>query len=797
MFLEDRWEEIIIGVVAAVLVALLFFTKNWILTKIRLYVLRRSRKAYQYFEGGIRKEAKYKPEVNQEVIRPSWDNRKQLSAGQINNLKRSAEEVFGNFNCPEPVALPLPQPTKKKKRIAKRAEVDQALSNHYSFHLSDDFKYHAICKSSRFGMQPTATKKKGASVDVINWTRENFQNGRDFSVGFMTGPVSVGKSTLITTVCEKLNSKIMVSRKLRKPTLSETLPIYLNFNNVIDDFVEVAELEEGLPPSRTFAFFAAAKILEANNIYNINDEELINAASDCLKKNYGRLLIFIDSLDQFYYRAVMEELQQETPDTLPLDKYEIYISKIVSALQELFKIRGGYSSIDLVLAIRSETLTRIRSTGIVSPDVQPLNGISAQAEWNLGDDHLEKREEEIILGRLNLLKKTKNLPTKAVDHLTNLENEIKNSADFFEHFNRGVSVGLGLNEQRDLMHKVRCIGWSVFDQRFGRIFGRKDTCLIHYMLNQNLGYTQADTHLMNLFLVWNDSRRQNPNIGYGLTIPMKLRAFHLPSYWLKYIVLKLISVNTDSGAITKWGIENILVGEGKNSYEKHLVQLVLFSLQETTHGRFVRRAMDPDTSKFNGLELTSRGTQFIRQEISFDMHYLALVSEDESLAIPPCFNYRDWFPKVRYKKFLYERGDQDYRESYCKYILVSLGKALSFLHLLKTAALWEKRAFNKTFDRIGEYYPNEFRDGKIVPSLSEVEQKMISFAKSNYEELGGEEMQFSRNLVYTRRKIGEQKGALNYWFGKMYGRFLKITSVEFNTSLDLMTTGEFEDKNKS
>lgn len=166
-----------------------------------------------------------------------------------------------------------------------------------------------------------------------------------------------------------------------------------------------------------------------------------------------------------------------------------------------------------------------------------------------------------------------------------------------------------------------------------RIFTSPRILLRLYITNMRKRYTQKHGHFPNIFL--NDALVLASETFGDAHQP------HLHSYWLKYLILKYVSVPRRERTRKVFNSENVIrffVDDLK--YEDHLVRLAVGSLSDPATSMCLR-IVRPDriVRHIEQLQLSDRGEVLIAERggdgpLCFSFDYLQLITDDYLLALP-------------------------------------------------------------------------------------------------------------------------------------------------------------------
>lgn len=261
---------------------------------------------------------------------------------------------------------------------------------------------------------------------------------------------------------------------------------------------------------------------------------------------------------------------------------------------------------------------------------------------------------------------------------------------------------IGHNGHRSLVRFLSSLSLRYTDaDAFTRLLvDQPHLLLLLYISNNQKRFTQQQDHFPNLFL--NDCL-----LGHNHDFP-EAHQPHRHSYWLKYLLLKFVAHQEDSGEFPtpQEVIEDFSCPGG---YEKHFVRYMLGSLCTTSEFSCLRiDYTDGSAIADCRLSLTERGRYLISTdrrlfhestsvEFCFNFHYLQLVIDDRVLALPRA-KAKDIFVDADYS-YLY-LPDSEYKPLAPRVVLRKLEAVFHFLQVLENFYALEKTWYNPVFNRL-------------------------------------------------------------------------------------------------
>jgi hypothetical protein len=224
--------------------------------------------------------------------------------------------------------------------------------------------------------------------------------------------------------------------------------------------------------------------------------------------------------------------------------------------------------------------------------------------------------------------------------------------------------------------------------------------VLSYCLSGKLLYSQFVGEVPNLFLINNIT----PLADGG--VPQEMRQPTFCSFWLKFLILRFISVSRDRRLLADDVVKMFSGGNGQ-AYSPALVRLVLGSLAQLPLSDCidVKIGLDGGGGGSDGyvrnLLLTSRGQYLVDSPspFAFTFTYLQLMIDDHRLRLPSgiveVFRYNS---DIDYRYLVFEQ--RDYSLGNARMLVHKINQVIYFSLLLEEYLIVEKRLFPKVFERL-------------------------------------------------------------------------------------------------
>ena len=423
----------------------------------------------------------------------------------------------------------------------------------------------------------------------------------------------------------------------------------------------------------------------------LSSEYKLRDACRTLPEHGYYAVIVIDNVDRYHFSEVrhsfFEEYQHEQTESIHRN-----ITRIVSKFNDLDAL--GRVSASVVIVCRRPVYDHlILAADGSDPNDNRLKGYSV---FQL----LEPGSSQIVSPRLKTLKyivdreiQLGRLPSEDTDAVK-FALSVLTAATVDRKANQVSNDGLRADVcdlLLDLSHQgprgvIQFLSEFEFDIRknaeaIDRVFHQQPRNLLRlYISNCRKRYSQSAQHFPNLFLV---DCNLDPHPKYPLAY-----ARHRQTYWLKWIVLRLI--NQAHGGMMRFD-DLFTQLHDEAGYEEHLVRLVVGSLSTPNKAGCISVRYKNHSVGSRELELTKRGTALVREQHSkvlmgvpfcFSFDYLQLVSDDPQMSFPK--QWADTIVPINISLDYALRERDEYHRRALHYLKMKMPSTLLFLRLLET-----------------------------------------------------------------------------------------------------------------
>ena len=472
-------------------------------------------------------------------------------------------------------------------------------------------------------------------------------------------------------------------------------------------------------------------------------------------------IIVIDNIDRYHFSEVRHSFFEEYKNE-QVESIQKNISRIISKFNDLDAL-GRISASVIIVCRRPVYDHLIISADGSDPNDNRLKGYSV---YQL----LEPGTSQIIYPRIATLK-------YVIDRELQLGRLPKTDIESVE---TALSVLSAVTVERpgyyapkdglkadvcdlllDLSHQgprgvIQFLSEFEFDIRrnseaIDRIFRSQPRNLLRlYISNCRKRYSQAAQHFPNLFL--NDcSIDRNPKYPAAYVS-------HRQSYWLKWIVLRLID-NSPGNTISFENIHHMLCKQA--GYEDHLLRLVIGSLATPNKSGCISVQYRNHTVDSRHLSLTRRGAALVNEQhanvlmgvpFCFSFDYLQLVADDPQMSYP-----NQWADEIVPEEVCLDyalRESDEYHRRALQYLRVKMPATLIFARLLEASWVRELKFINQL--------PAELK-AAVTPDFEKISETLLSAYKAILSSWSSDGELFYLNLVKKRDKLKADSSFNQFW----------------------------------
>jgi hypothetical protein len=555
--------------------------------------------------------------------------------------------------------------------VAPKSVVDRAT---VGFHASDQYRINFK------GFRGESSETIDNIADVIFADLKRPSSGLKLNeTTLVVSEIGCGKSTLLTNLLYRINAYQAAQISASLPQTQPIEVVLVSFDSL--DLPENGETEKFMEDC--VKPLIAKQITDQTNLTGNSFDEILGN-----RKGANVVLIF-DDLDAVY-RTFCRDLilSQDIVDTKQgMNEFFPFVHELVS----LFA--GGKLSqygLRCVFGLRHDTLRMLEASR--GPTLGSTSIIeNLRALYNLNDIGGEEILDVVKL-RLELAKSIERDEAKQ-SLLQRRIDSLETSKGDFDFVSKVSVQGL-----RHTIYLIQQLDWAIQDDHaFKRFFLSKGFLYQYFLSGGYRHYSQINEGVTNIFLVNTSYRKENnPKLVDGKpAFSEKFLQNHKPTYFLKYLMLCLIAKRrTDHGDIVELFSSN-------GSYERELVELVLFSLCEVRHGRLIRPTVDFSESgnlKMNGLAVTARGKHALTNEVFWSFQYLAMIVEDNWLELP--ISVSCIFDNPIGALHLGKSSQISFKRRYTDYLFEKAKTVPSFITLLEAIFEAEKKQNLSVFESL-------------------------------------------------------------------------------------------------
>jgi len=553
---------------------------------------------------------------------------------------------------------------------------------------------------------------------AVKFPHKNGDYGSN-NLSILIGNAGEGKSLLLTKILsDKLSYQSHSNRERMIPiyiSMESAWPKNANgvFNDIDDKFWEL---------------ILNRLVDQLNNNQNGKDfkyeiSEIINKhiTIECKIRDLCRLLpkynlysvIIIDNLDRFYFSPVRYSFFEEYTRA-QLRSIQQNINSIFHKFSDPETL--GYISASVVLACRRETYNYLM---MLADGTNPNE--DRQKRYRVYQ-LLEPSLDVVILSRLKTLKHIINDKRLQSIYSQEEQNNLKAgcevldlvikrakskqpSMDGLTYDIMGMIVDISHQGWRGLIQFLSEIDFDVRKnaEALERVFSKQPRNLLRlYISNRFKRYSQCANHFPNIFL--NDCTL-DPNPDYILACKP-----HRQTYWLKWIILKLIEKESQS-KIKFSKLYRFLKTAG---YEDHVIRLAVGSLATPNSADCIEIRHESNSIDTRELSLTKRGAVLVSDRQSklltgiplcFTFDYLQLVADDLQMSYPA--QWADLIVPSEVSHDYALKENQEYHNRAIQYLSQKMPSTLYFLQLLESSWIRETRLISKIGEeKLNQLNPN-------------------------------------------------------------------------------------------
>ena len=438
--------------------------------------------------------------------------------------------------------------------------------------------------------------------------------------------------------------------------------------------------------------------------------------NNALDINAG-LFLFIDGLDTFYYKHDKSRFvdEQSAKDFINDIKF---LSDLVQSLKGILANQNK---------MRASFMIPLRKTVAETVDFVSGNDQFGFGRSNAGVQMFVFRIAEpnildVIKGRFNLLasyvklyqqeelrKKIQQILEKLNKDLTSLDSSTQSGIEAVFEI---ASVGY-----RSVIHAVSLLSWCFSKIESTEVFNRymteKAPAPLSYIMEGRSYYSQGSSGFPNMFLARGDVPSfEEENNGFLIT--------HEPTYWLKYLMLMLISAfeeKTDKlpeqyvdsySSNPHATIKEIFCPLDDSGYDSQLVGLCLGSLANESRYAIAEPLMQHTVASsvggfgYVGFKLTNRGNWIIKKALTvnhYNILYFQLLVDDPLLQLPKNCGLEKYFKKnIEVYNYLYDEDNAKYQKGVSDILEAKIPRMILFTYILEHSYDYEKKKYTKVFD---------------------------------------------------------------------------------------------------
>jgi len=476
-------------------------------------------------------------------------------------------------------------------------------------------------------------------------------------ISYLIGDIGIGKSTLIAKVLFDLHTNLYEKSGKIIPVSfcfeTNWKKIHGDFFEDIDDRFWAALFSAILDECRECALRTDLDISRfySNPRYDPAIPSIKSLVAYLHRQGY-RIVLALDNIDRYYFSyskySFFDAYNNERTESI-----EKNIREVIQTFEAERKL--GFSGLSVVIACRDYVYKNI-----------PLS-VAREAPHVPSSDvfQIERPHEcEVVGARFRLLFDIIDVVKQGDQSLgKEFEQTSKSLEEFLNAHPEQASPGLqtvfnfcqqGHRTLVEFMAGLR-VDYKNYEV-LTRIFREHSTLLvILFMANGYKRYTQKERFFPNMFLV--DALVDQVESREEAHRP------HKHTYWLKYLILKFISVRQHGGTHADVG-DVVKTFSGTDRYEEWLVRLALGSLCSEDEYRCVDIVYSTHHRFFEDrrLRLTKRGDELLNKnqrlfakrqtptEFCFSFLYLHVICDDYLFALP-CDVYKDIVGKPSFSHF--------------------------------------------------------------------------------------------------------------------------------------------------
>lgn len=478
-------------------------------------------------------------------------------------------------------------------------------------------------------------------------------------IRYIIGDIGSGKSSFLT----KLHSDLVTINE-RHTNNYYNIVVQIDCESILNYGKKPRDIQSGFFSALFGCLIAAASssipgIMRAQSIDfgHLNTDEFpllkIKLLCEEVKACGARFTILIDNIDFYHYfyakHAFFEEYTLQQAASVQ-DNIGYLIRTLSGPANTL-----GYCGLTVIMAIRASVWTDIVTAN------QDLKSEREFPEQPIG---IRVPDSRVVLrSRINLykealeaLRKRPSGLTPSINRLSGMIAELENASGRDDSAT-GRVLALGQHGFRSLVRFFSSLNLSYTEgelwERF--LFNQSDILVSMYINDLRRRYYQGQKHFPNLFLV-------DAVINRDKDFPSAYGS-HLPTYWLKYLILQLVS----SGRAQSYKqLATLLVDDCQ--YEEFLVKLALGSLCTSNEFRCLELE-DYDAGleiERRRLKLTHRGNFLLAGyhgvPFCLSYRYLSSIIDDYMMSYPSTLVMQFYQPKLDFTH-LYKLGQEYQTES--------------------------------------------------------------------------------------------------------------------------------------